>query len=124
MVSGFVTSPCDQLRIFSGEARLMRMASKSAIGFAISKGLERYKVFPDSCGANASADGPRKSVVGHWPLVVGFYPNLAFATEIFGLTLTRANRQVRIFQICWLVNRFLPSLFLPTTKSHRPTTVS
>jgi hypothetical protein len=29
---------------FSGEARLMRMASKSAIGFAISKGLERYKV--------------------------------------------------------------------------------
>src|SRR5579872_1465277 len=44
MVSGLVTSPCDQLRIFSGEARLMRMASKSAIGFAMSKGLERYKV--------------------------------------------------------------------------------
>src|SRR3954463_1247287 len=44
MVSGLVTSPCDQLRIFSGDARLMRMASKSAIGFAISKGLERYKV--------------------------------------------------------------------------------
>src|SRR5580700_7527181 len=45
MVSGFVTSPCDQLRIFSGDARLMRIASKSAIGFAMSKGLERYKVF-------------------------------------------------------------------------------
>src|SRR5215813_7444171 len=45
MVSGFVTSPCDQLRIFSGEARLMRMASKSAITFAISNGLERNKVF-------------------------------------------------------------------------------
>jgi hypothetical protein len=44
MVSGLVTSPCDQLRIFSGEARLMRMASKSAIGFARSKGLERNKV--------------------------------------------------------------------------------
>src|SRR5215469_9976755 len=44
MVSGFVTSPCDQLRIFSGDARLMRIASKSAIGFAMSKGLERYKV--------------------------------------------------------------------------------
>src|SRR5579864_2337702 len=44
MFSGFVTSPCDQLRIFSGDARLMRMASKSAIGFAMSKGLERYKV--------------------------------------------------------------------------------
>src|SRR5438874_12673756 len=45
MVSGLVTSPCDQLRIFSGDARLMRIASKSAIGFAMSKGLERYKVF-------------------------------------------------------------------------------
>src|ERR1700674_548031 len=45
MVSGLVTSPCDQLRIFSGEARLMRIASKSAMGFAISKGLDRYKVF-------------------------------------------------------------------------------
>src|SRR5437870_13764553 len=45
MVSGLVTSPCDQLRIFSGEARLMRIASKSAIGFARSKGLERNKVF-------------------------------------------------------------------------------
>src|SRR6184192_1325463 len=45
MVSGLVTSPCDQLRIFSGEARLMRMASKSAIGFPRSKGLERNKVF-------------------------------------------------------------------------------
>src|SRR5260370_18102827 len=39
MVSGLVTSPCDQLRIFSGDARLMRMASKSATGFAISDGL-------------------------------------------------------------------------------------
>src|ERR1700684_2814036 len=45
MVSGLVTSPCDQLRIFSGDARLIRMASKSAITFAISKGLERNKVF-------------------------------------------------------------------------------
>src|SRR5580692_4521864 len=44
MVSGLVTSPCDQLRIFSGDARLIRMASKSAITFAISKGLERNKV--------------------------------------------------------------------------------
>src|SRR5271166_3849612 len=44
MVSGFVTSPWDQLRIFSGDARLIRMASKSAIGLARSKGLERNKV--------------------------------------------------------------------------------
>jgi hypothetical protein len=28
MVSGFFTSPCDQLRIFSGEASPMRMAAK------------------------------------------------------------------------------------------------
>src|ERR1700756_4558800 len=39
MVSDLVTSPCDQLRIFSGDARLIRMASKSAMGFAISNGL-------------------------------------------------------------------------------------
>src|SRR5687767_2089570 len=31
MVSGFVTSPCDQERIFSGDARLIRMASKSDV---------------------------------------------------------------------------------------------
>src|SRR4029077_5731968 len=31
MVSGLVTSPCDQDMIFSGEARLMRMASKSLV---------------------------------------------------------------------------------------------
>src|ERR1035438_4001723 len=53
MVSGLVTSPCDQLRIFSGDARLMRMASKSATGFAISNGLERNMVlrFPRLCAA-------------------------------------------------------------------------
>src|ERR1700728_4466873 len=42
MVSGLVTSPCDQLRIFSGEARLIRMESKSAIRLALSYGEERY----------------------------------------------------------------------------------
>jgi len=50
MVSGFVTSPCDQLRIFSGEAKLMRIASKSAIGFARSNGLERNKISSNSAG--------------------------------------------------------------------------
>ena len=43
MVSGLVTSPCDQLRIFSGEAREMRIASKSVMGLLSSNGLERYK---------------------------------------------------------------------------------
>jgi hypothetical protein len=38
MVSGLVTSPWDQLRIFSGDARLIRMESKSAIKFARSYG--------------------------------------------------------------------------------------
>src|ERR1700756_4555959 len=41
MVSGLVTSPCDQLRIFSGLASWILMASKSAIGPVSSKGLER-----------------------------------------------------------------------------------
>jgi hypothetical protein len=58
MVSGLVTSPCDQLRIFSGEARLMRMASKSAIGFARSKGLERNKVILCFLRTFAAAGGP------------------------------------------------------------------
>src|SRR5690606_12397749 len=31
MVSGLVTSPCDHERIFSGDARLIRMASKSDV---------------------------------------------------------------------------------------------
>src|ERR1700712_5432522 len=41
MVSGLGTSPCDQLRIFSGLASWILMASKSAIGPVSSKGLER-----------------------------------------------------------------------------------
>src|ERR1700688_4392178 len=41
MVSGLVTSPCDQLRIFSGLASWILMASKSAMGPVSSMGLER-----------------------------------------------------------------------------------
>src|SRR3984893_8806548 len=62
MFSGLVTSPCDQLRIFSGEARLIRMASKSAIGFAMSKGLERYKVVLHFPRSYAAARGSLKPV--------------------------------------------------------------
>src|SRR5665213_507031 len=43
MVSGLVTSPCDQLRIFSGDASMMRIASKSVIGLVSSNGFERNK---------------------------------------------------------------------------------
>src|SRR5579863_5855359 len=44
MVSGLVTSPWDQERIFSGLAKLIRIESKSAIRLARSYGLLRYKV--------------------------------------------------------------------------------
>src|ERR1700728_5408086 len=66
MVSGLVTSQCDQLRIFSGEARLMRMASKSAIVFCISNGLERNKVFL------------RFLLSGQWPVVGDQWPVFMF----------------------------------------------
>src|SRR5262249_6975004 len=46
IVSGLVTSPCDQLRIFSGEATLIRIASKSVMLLPRSNGLERYKLPP------------------------------------------------------------------------------
>src|ERR1039457_413985 len=43
MVSGLVTSPCDQLRIFSGDASMIRIASKSVMGPDSSNGFERNK---------------------------------------------------------------------------------
>src|SRR5476649_968731 len=43
MVSGLVTSPWDQLGIFSGDAREIRMESKSAIKFAGSYGEDLIK---------------------------------------------------------------------------------
>src|SRR5437868_5173523 len=71
MVSGLVTSPCDQLRIFSGDARLMRIASKSAIGFAMSKGLERYKIFLHSCGGSPPRRLPNH-LATDWLSVAGY----------------------------------------------------
>src|SRR5215471_16289070 len=68
MVSGFVTSPCDQLRIFSGEARLMRIASKSAIGFARSNGLERNKVSSTLAAFSLPPAAPTLVVSGSWPV--------------------------------------------------------
>src|ERR1700688_95495 len=68
MVSGLVTSPCDQLRIFSGDARLMRMASKSATGFAISNGLDRnmFLRFPTAVRRRTRL---LKTVASRWSLV-------------------------------------------------------
>src|SRR5262249_7662538 len=85
MVSGLVTSPWDQERIFSGLAREMRMESKSAIRLARSYGLLRYKVvsslpgFRRGCGPFARTDRlrtlkdnqrllPAKHCRGYWPL--------------------------------------------------------
>src|SRR5437660_5099199 len=69
MGSGLVTSPCDQLRIFSGEARLIRIASKSAIGFARSNGLERNKGSSTSCsqGSGQLPVADCQFLVSLWP---------------------------------------------------------
>src|SRR5882762_10697761 len=76
MVSGLVTSPCDQLRIFSGEATLFLMESKSATAFPRSNGLERYKV--SSCGIHDCRFRLRKQrpVTSSQPPVKSFAQNL------------------------------------------------
>jgi hypothetical protein len=95
MVSGFVTSPCDQLRIFSGEARLMRMASKSAIGFAKSKGLERNKVSSTSHGLIAAASGSdlmardQLSVASNLAEVAGAWQPQLFLKSFFSFRVVR-----------------------------------
>src|ERR1700689_4348050 len=94
MVSGLVTSPCDQLRIFSGDARLIRMASKSAIGFAISKGLERNKVVLRFLRRYRCRFTALKTVVGHWPSVVGH------SQRNFRTYQLRANLEARILNFC------------------------
>src|ERR1035437_856440 len=90
MVSGLVTSPCDQLRIFSGEARLMRIASKSAMAFPRSNGLERYKMSSSPAGPAVAGCRDLRPLRGRWRLPVfpvslgaasrgsegGSYPNL------------------------------------------------
>src|ERR1035438_3471064 len=96
MVSGLVTSPCDQLRIFSGEARLMRMASKSAIGFAISKGLERNKVILHFLRRFAAAGGSCNS--GQWVATTSNWPDSARA-KLPVLFLQNPSAKFRYFKI-------------------------
>src|SRR5258708_28114410 len=74
MVSGLVTSPCDQLRSFPGDARLMRMASKSATGFAISNGLERnmFLRFPTAVRRRTRLS---RTVASRWSLVASQISN-------------------------------------------------
>src|SRR5215510_10495181 len=58
MVSGLVTSPWLQLRIFSGEAREMRIESKSAIKFARSYGEDLKIASNNSLKLSAISDQP------------------------------------------------------------------
>src|SRR6056297_2158837 len=57
MVSGFFTSPKDQERIISGDARPMRMASNSSVcPWYLSKFSKSFKAFPprySCCGRRA-----------------------------------------------------------------------
>src|ERR1017187_1608633 len=62
MVSGLVTSPWLQLRIFSGEAREMRIESKSAIKFARSYGEDRIFILPKNQQTTTTA--PLRSRLG------------------------------------------------------------
>src|SRR5579859_905263 len=71
MVSGLVTSPCDQLRIFSGDARLMRIASKSLTGLLRSNGLERYK--GSSMGCLRPPQTAPKAAASCQPPVASFF---------------------------------------------------
>src|SRR5580692_10615376 len=81
MVSGLVTSPCDQLRIFSGEARLILMASKSAIVFCISNGLERNKVF---LRFSRHITSPLPAPEYERPVVQGQWPIFRYGTDCAG----------------------------------------
>src|SRR5271170_4611065 len=54
MVSGFLTSPCDHSRIFSGDASEMRIALKESGSLGFSKKLKMSRIgfflFPGYCG--------------------------------------------------------------------------
>ena len=58
-LSDFAVRPAPD---FSGEATLIRMASKSEFAFARSKGLERYKVLLRFLRLTAAARGSRETV--------------------------------------------------------------
>src|SRR5215469_6567063 len=79
MVSGLVTSPCDHERIFSGEASMMRMASKSVIGLVSSKGFERNKatLLGGPCGTRRgiSRDSFRRVLPSREAAVTAFKKN-------------------------------------------------
>src|SRR5271169_5656800 len=92
MVSGLVTSPCDQLRIFSGEARLMRMASKSAMAFPRSNGLERYKVSSSPAGLSDESCRDLRPLRGCWRLPV-------FPVSLGAASLRERRRQLPQFSL-------------------------
>src|SRR3954467_602303 len=87
MVSGLVTSPCDQLRIFSGEATLILMESKSATAFPRSNGLERYKV--SSCGIHDCRFRLRKQ----WTVSSVHLPVKSFAQNLWSKRCEHQNQK-------------------------------
>jgi len=63
MVSGFFTSPWDQLRIFSGEARPIRMARKlvGSMGFS-SKNPKNFSTANSFSGKRSANSGQLKKL--------------------------------------------------------------
>ena len=62
MVSGLETSPCDQDRMVSGEARLIRMASKSAVSELRSAKVDLLRCSYASSKAGAASVSPVAAV--------------------------------------------------------------
>src|SRR5712671_1897963 len=89
MVSGLVTSPCDHDRIFSGEARLIRIASKSLVSAERSWNEGRIYLLPPGAPAPRTPPGapklpntlhpgnpPRRRFVREPRPRTGFLPNV------------------------------------------------
>src|ERR1051325_10452282 len=97
MVSGLVTSPCDQLRIFSGDASEMRIESKSAIRLALSYG-EDLKIASNQenpCGAGKP--GPDSQLVCRQCRVEHF-PRLLHQLDVQAERLQFADQHVERFR--------------------------
>src|SRR5271165_4382836 len=67
MVSGFLTSPCDHSRIFSGDASEMRIALKESGSLGFSKKLKMSRI---GCVSFVVAAGGWESLGGHRSLTV------------------------------------------------------
>src|SRR5881227_3469624 len=97
MVSGLVTSPWLQLRIFSGDAREMRIESKSAIKFARSYG-EDLKI-----ASSQKPNQPRMDTDEHGSKKPEFLPcsypclSVSIRGPCFSLLLVSRDGRIRHF---------------------------